>query len=254
MYELNLEEMEAYRQLRFPKQVLSISVPDMVMERSESEYRGDREKSSAMMRDEVAVNNREIATASARMAKKMHAHFSRYLPPPDSLLAAGAHAENPLALPLQASPLLAENQRLRQEITADLSFVRGLDRKNYQLLVEIHKKYSIPVACLIFVLVGAPLGMMARRGSMAMAAGISFSFFLLYWASLIGGEELADEQLISPFMAMWLANIIVGIAGIYLVLYAVRESTIFNPETIRNFFNRIRTIAGVAATEENGKT
>lgn len=254
MYELNLEEMEAYRQLRFPKQVLSISVPDMVMERSESEYRGDREKSSAMMRDEVAVNNREIATASARMAKKMHAHFARYLPPPDSLLTAGAHAENPLALPLQASPLLAENQRLRQEITADLSFVRGLDRKNYQLLVEIHKKYSIPVACLIFVLVGAPLGMMARRGSMAMAAGISFSFFLLYWASLIGGEELADEQLISPFMAMWLANIIVGIAGIYLVLYAVRESTIFNPETIRNFFNRIRTIAGVAAPEENGKT
>ena len=254
MYELNLEEMEAYRQLRFPKQVLSISVPDMVMERSESEDRGDREKSSAMMRDEVTVNNREIATASARMAKKMHAHFSRYLPPPDSLLAAGAHAENPLALPLQASPLLAENQRLRQEITADLSFVRGLDRKNYQLLVEIHKKYSIPVACLIFVLVGAPLGMMARRGSMAMAAGISFSFFLLYWASLIGGEELADEQLISPFMAMWLANIIVGIAGIYLVLYAVRESTLFNPETIRNFFNRIRTIAGVAATEENGKT
>ncbi len=253
MYELNLEEMEAYRQLRFPKQVLSISVPDMVMERSESEYRGDREKSSAMMRTEVAANNREIATASARMAQKMHAHFSLYLPPPDSLRAAGAQGESPLSLPLQSAPLSAENQRLRQELTADLRFVNGLDRKNYQLLVEIHKKYSIPVACLVFVLVGAPLGMMARRGSMAMATGVSFGFFLLYWASLIGGEELADEQLITPFMAMWLANIVVGIAGIYLVLYAVRESTLLNPEAIKNLFNRLRSPAGKAAAEESGK-
>lgn len=252
MYELNLEEMEAYRQLRFPKQVLSISVPDMVMERSESEYRGDREKSSAMMRSEVTTNHREMATASARMVKKLHAHFARYLPPPDSLLASGAHNETPLSLPLQPAPLLAESQRLKQELTADLSFVNGLDRKNYQLLVEIHKKYSIPFACLIFVLVGAPLGMMARKGSMAMAAGVSFSFFLLYWASLIGGEELADEQLISPFMAMWLANIIVGIAGIYLVFYAVRESTLFNPDTIKSFFARFRQRASKAAAEDGG--
>ncbi|HQI49036.1 MAG TPA: LptF/LptG family permease, partial [bacterium] len=70
MYKLNLEEMEQYQQLRFPKQVISISVPDMVMERSDSEYRGDREKSAAMMREEVGQNRKEIAAAVARMQAK----------------------------------------------------------------------------------------------------------------------------------------------------------------------------------------
>lgn len=240
MYELNLEQMEHYRQLRFPKQVISISVPDMVMERSDSEYRGDREKSAAMMREEVRQNQKEIADAVARMQAKTQPYLTRYLPALEPDPGGSKGREGPIALPLQLAPLLAENQRLQQELSADNSFVEGLNRKNYQLLVEIHKKYSIPVACLVFVLVGAPLGMMARRGSMAMAAGLSFGFFLLYWASLIGGEELADNQIISPFMAMWLADLLVGAAGIYLLIYAVRESTLINPGAIRTFFERFR--------------
>ncbi|HOT97518.1 MAG TPA: LptF/LptG family permease [bacterium] len=240
MYKLNLEEMEQYQQLRFPKQVISISVPDMVMERSDSEYRGDREKSAAMMREEVGQNRKEIAAAVARMQAKTEGYFSRYLPDLELDPVGSKGRERPITLPLQLAPLLAENQRLRQELSADNNFIDGLDRKNYQLLVEIHKKYSIPVACLVFVLIGAPLGMMARRGSMTMAAGLSFGFFLLYWASLIGGEELADNQIISPFVAMWLADLLVGAVGLYLLLSAVRESTLFNPAAVRTFFERFR--------------
>ncbi|HNW59718.1 MAG TPA: LptF/LptG family permease [bacterium] len=249
MYELNLESMEQYRQLRFPKQVISISVPDMVMERSDSEYRGDREKSAAMMREEVEQNRKEIAAATTRMQSKIRAYFSRMLTDPGASSGGSPTLEHAAPPPLHLAPLLAEHQRLRQELSADNTFVEGLERKNYQLLVEIHKKYSIPVACLVFVLVGAPLGMMARRGSMAMAAGLSFGFFLLYWASLIGGEELADNQIISPFLAMWLADLLVGAAGIYLLLYAVRESTLFNPATMRALLARFRRGTNAPAAE-----
>jgi lipopolysaccharide export system permease protein len=83
--------------------------------------------------------------------------------------------------------------------------------------VEIFKKYSIPFACVVFVLVGAPLGYRVKRGGFGIAAGLSLLFFLLYWISLIGGEKLADRGIVTPFAGMWIANIIIGIFGIYLM-------------------------------------
>lgn len=93
-----------------------------------------------------------------------------------------------------------------------------------EYLVEIHKKYSIPVACIVFVLIGAPLGVMTRKGGFGMAASISLFFFLIYWAFLIGGEKLADRNIISPFWGMWSANIIIGIMGIILTMKSVQET------------------------------
>ena len=83
--------------------------------------------------------------------------------------------------------------------------------------VEIHKKYSIPFACIVFVLVGAPLGYRVKRGGFGIAAGMSLLFFLLYWACLIGGEKLADRGIVSAFTGMWIADIIIGCLGLYLI-------------------------------------
>ncbi len=83
--------------------------------------------------------------------------------------------------------------------------------------VEIYKKYSIPFACVIFSLLGAPLGYRVKKGGFGIAAGLSLLFFLLYWVCLIGGEKLADRALVSPFTGMWIANIIIGCLGLYLM-------------------------------------
>jgi lipopolysaccharide export system permease protein len=87
--------------------------------------------------------------------------------------------------------------------------------------VEIHKKISIPAACIVFVFVGAPLGIKARRGGAA-AGFISVGFFLLYYLFLVGGEELADRRFISPWLSMWLPNIVLGAAGIWLTTRATQ--------------------------------
>lgn len=83
--------------------------------------------------------------------------------------------------------------------------------------VEIYKKYSIPFACVVFALVGAPLGYRVKKGGFGIAAGLSLLFFLLYWVCLIGGEKLADRTIVSPFTGMWIANIIIGCFGLYLM-------------------------------------
>jgi lipopolysaccharide export system permease protein len=85
----------------------------------------------------------------------------------------------------------------------------------------VHKKYSIPTACVVFILVGAPLGILIRQRGWAVAGGLSFGFFMIYWICLIGGEILADRQIITPFLAMWSPNIIVGIIAMILVAKSI---------------------------------
>jgi lipopolysaccharide export system permease protein len=92
--------------------------------------------------------------------------------------------------------------------------------------VEVHKKYSLPAACLAFILIGAPLGVVSRRGSMAMSVGISIGLFTVYWVFLIGGEQLADRLIVAPWVAMWGANILMVAVGL-LLLYWVKSEKSF---------------------------
>jgi lipopolysaccharide export system permease protein len=85
--------------------------------------------------------------------------------------------------------------------------------------VEVQKKFSIPAACLVFVLVGAPLGIRARRSGIAVAF-LSILFFIFYYLCLAGGEELADRRLMAPWVAMWTPNIVIGAVGLVLTLQA----------------------------------
>jgi lipopolysaccharide export system permease protein len=87
-----------------------------------------------------------------------------------------------------------------------------------QYLVEIHKKLSIPMACLVFVLLGAPLGMLVRKGNLGFHAVLSTLLFTYYWISIIQGEKLADRLVISPFVGMWFGNATLAAFG-FLLLY-----------------------------------
>jgi lipopolysaccharide export system permease protein len=87
-----------------------------------------------------------------------------------------------------------------------------------KFLVEIHKKFSIPMACVVFVLLGAPIGMMTRKGNFGYAALISAIILTIYWVSIIQGEKLADRLFISPFLGMWAFNIVFSGVGILLIL------------------------------------
>jgi len=128
-----------------------------------------------------------------------------------------------------------------QEMKADP--VKNRRRIN-AFMVEVHKKYSIPVACLVFVLIGAPLGVRAHRGGLGMAAGLSIFFFLIYWAFLIGGEDLADRSIITPAMAMWIPNILLGAIGIWLVQRTIREVHFVDWRGIIRFLPRKRGSPG----------
>lgn len=110
--------------------------------------------------------------------------------------------------------------------------VRYAQRRINELRVEIQKKFSIPFACIVFVLVGAPLGIMARRGGLA-AAFFSAVFFIFYYLCLVGGEQLADRLILPPWLAMWLPNLVLGALGVYLTIRAVLSGQPARPQRQR---------------------
>jgi lipopolysaccharide export system permease protein len=129
--------------------------------------------------------------------------------------------------------------------------IEALNRQIDQYLVEIHKKYSIPTACIVFVLVGVPLGIMARRGGFGTAATLSLGFFVLYWACLIGGEKLADRDILSPFLGMWGANMLIAIVGAYLTFRIGRETLLIDWTLLTRFVpRRWRPMAESAAESQ----
>ena len=124
--------------------------------------------------------------------------------------------------------LLNKVKASRNIITSGFRRVEYVQSEIDKYMVEVHKKYSIPVACIVFVLIGAPLGVMVKKGGFGVAASISLFFFLIYWAFLIGGEKLSERGFFSPFWGMWSANILLGSIGILFTLKSVKETVTIN--------------------------
>ncbi|MBS7392714.1 MAG: LptF/LptG family permease, partial [Fibrobacter sp.] len=135
---------------------------------------------------------------------------------------------------------IAERTRLRL-VHRTSERVTSERKRQAQYWVEVHKKFSTSVACLIFVLIGAPLGIMARKGGIGTGVIYSIAFFVLYWVCLIGGENLADRLIVSPTLAMWISNAIIGTIGILLTWKMVRDR--YSGTTplghVKNFFGNI---------------
>lgn len=72
--------------------------------------------------------------------------------------------------------------------------------------VEIQKKFALAAACLFLALAGAAISIRFPHGGLALVVGASVILFSVYYVSLVAGEALADRQVISPLVAMWMAN------------------------------------------------
>ena len=119
--------------------------------------------------------------------------------------------------------------------------------------IEIQKKFSLAAACLIFVLLGPPIALRFPRGGVGLVIGVSFSVFALYYVGLIGGESLADGEIISPFWAMWGANIVLFIVGAVMTARMNRVSGATRggdwTEIRENLRHLVRRLAGRAPRE-----
>jgi lipopolysaccharide export system permease protein len=223
IHQVQLAEKQNYRRMRYVKHRIVMNVEGFDFERSDEERygRGDRELSAQAMMiyvDSIRRTNDNVCTQlNTIAAEPLHPIvMSAAVPRP---------VFSRLPQPTAISRALSKASSVLNIINSQMVYYKDNEDHIDSFLVEIHKKYSIPVACLVFVFIGAPLGIMARKGTFGVAATLSIGFFLLYWSCLIGGEKLAKRGLLSPWLGMWIANIILGVLGIYLTIRIAQEKS-----------------------------
>ena len=97
------------------------------------------------------------------------------------------------------------------------------EREHRSYLIEIHKRFALPVACLVFVFLGLPLGVTTRKGGRTSGFTISIGIILVYYILITAGEQLARDGKIFPWLGMWGPNIIFAVFSLWLFLRSNRE-------------------------------
>ena len=217
-----------YRRLTFEEQTMVLSGASDAFYSAVRRQRGQREMSVSAMRGKIASLEEEMQSFQIQVDSALvglNVTDASELPPLNAselepkgfrkvlggvLAFFGAERPAPPELP----DVTPDQRRKIEELRVRILQTEGVRKRIDQFHVEIQKKFSIPFACIVFVLIGAPLGMRARRGGIAVGF-FSVAFFLFYYLCLIGGEQLADRGRLSPWLAMWLPNIVLGAAGVY---------------------------------------
>lgn len=242
-----------FRKITFDFHEIAMSTSGFLLEESTGDMfsRGDREMRISDMQAIVDKNAVERDSSIVRLARFQNEHYEMlvnaklYFSPlmgKDSLTLANVTVKKSLI----TEKIFEVTNLFVQTIETEQRTKEDRENRIKQYLVEIHKKYSLPVACIVFVMVGCPLGISTRKGNFGISAAISLGFYVFFWACLIGGEKLADRGLMSPQLGMWMANIIVAIVGIFLILKINNESF-----TFKNLMKKLLTIVWQKKNEQN---
>lgn len=240
MHEVDKNTRKEYRRVEFEKHKILLDASGFGFQRSDesSVSRGDRELSASTMlgicdsiQAKIDSTKNRIANATSETwsllfggtslrADSLALDFSQETADAtvraDTLSYLRAIPSSEYTNTIDRATAIARN--LQIQTSNALFSIRNDAEMQRKYLVEVHKKFSIPFACFCFVLVGVPLGVLAKRGGFGIGAGLSLAFFLMYWAFLISGEKLADRAIVPPAVAMWAGNVMLILIGTGLFL------------------------------------
>lgn len=113
-----------------------------------------------------------------------------------------------------------------------------------ELIIELNKKFSIPLSCLVFAVLGLPLSIGQVRAGKSRGFTIGIIVIMVYYIIQLSGEGLGETGKISPVIGTWAPNVILGIIGVYLFVMAVRETPVSLGFITRPVENTIMALSG----------
>ena len=230
IHELDTRDFGNYRRIEFDKHKITIAADDLFLNRRDTTSRSDREMTVPMIFDKRENISKRIDIVNSRIGRA----FTRT--GLDSIVPNSFNESKVILLDYKksynADTSFIADQKYKKE--KDINITERQLRNEYNLLrsymkssskyeVELHKKFSLPIACILFVMTGASLGVLFRKGGFTIAVGLSFGFFLIYYIMMIGGEDLADRNIVSPVVGVWSPNVILLVISMYLILHTIKE-------------------------------
>ncbi len=106
--------------------------------------------------------------------------------------------------------------------------------------IEMQKKFTLSFACLIFFFIGAPLGAIIKKGGIGTPLIISVLLFIVYFIIDNAGYKAARDGKLEVWQGIWLSTAALLPLGVFFTYKAVGDSAVFNVDSYRNFFMRLR--------------
>ena len=217
-----------YQLTRFRRHTLLIENMEQDFQASERSARGDREMDLRALAAAAATEKAHQEDSRQRVREQAVAMLEaqwKVFDPAGREEIAGDGRRQPAAERLDAV-FRATRQKVERAVEQDRYQARlyaSYEVKEDRYLVEFHKKFAIPVACVVFVLLGVPMAVAGSRSGRGISVSLALAIYLVYYAFLVGGEKLADRGRLDPVVAMWSANVVLTAIGIPLFLRAMRE-------------------------------
>ena len=146
---------------------------------------------------------------------------------------------NPAFAKSYINQALSKARRAKQDYEFK-SFAMNDDRTTIRRHgIEMMKKFTLSVACLVFFFIGAPLGAIIRKGGLGMPLVISVILFIIYYIIDNSGYKLARDGHVEVWEGIWLSTFVLLPLGIFLTYKAVNDSAVFNKDAYVNFFRKL---------------
>ena len=205
--------VERYERLAFSTNRIRFDLSNLDFQRSGRDAsRSDRSTPTSEMLVRVDTLNSEVATTIGDLRENL-------MSPPKTPPKLGER----LQLRPRYDIALRQVRQQRRDIEAAAMTAQWKRDRINRYWVEIYKKFSLATACVIFVLVGIPLGLAVPRYGVGPVGAAGVFIFLFYWVTLNQGEKLADRGFLPAWVGMWVANVLIGLVGVYLFRREQRE-------------------------------
>ncbi len=221
VYEVGSGETGTFQQAEFERQLYVLRGVGNLFEDSGTDQRSDREMSVAMLIDAERARREELEAVRSESLEQTRTAVERALgrgAAADSARRAGPPLARTLAVP--GTSQLPDDDLARTLAAAartNAARAEALSRQVNQYRVEIHKKFVIATACIVFVLVGVPVGIRFPQGGVSMVIVVSALVIGVYQWGLTSGEKWADRNLADPVWSMWAPSVIWFVAGTLMV-------------------------------------
>ncbi len=232
IHELDLSGYEHYRRIKFKKHVIRLPANDLLLSRRDSSSRTAREMSVPMMAAKQELYTRRINSVKKRLANSFKRTIGDSVFYKSPVLALNAIQRELIRVEkdstLNPAQLRVKKRKLKSleyQVKNEFNLINSYFRSQNKYGVEIHKKFSLPFACILFVLLGASLGILAKKGGFVVGTSLSFGFFLMYYLFMIGGKDMAIRNLVTPAVGLWTPNVILLVITLYLTFHTIRERT-----------------------------
>tara|TARA_Y100001936_G_scaffold1076_1_gene947 strand:- start:66 stop:1412 length:1347 start_codon:yes stop_codon:yes gene_type:complete len=240
IHEIDLEDYNHYRRIKFLTHQITIPIDDLLLNRNNESVRTDREMKVSQMIQKIEKNKEYMVQVNNRIKTVLDNNGIAW------------NEDFDLEKVLSSIEILKENSKqireekiyrddipiseyevkeklrsfnnISRQLKNEFMLISNYKKTNNKYMVEIHKKFTLAFACLLFAMTGAPLGILVRKGGITIASALSIAFFLVYYIMLIWGEQLADRNLLDPTFGSWMPNIILLIVGLVLFFLSDKKN------------------------------